>query len=101
MTKDYTLLQSVFGGVYASDLGRSDEEAAELFKEMLKSESYKAELGNVLVSAFSDPSFSWIEAFEEFEVFSTDNEAEARDYAKEILWDVVFPGRDLPNPDFS
>ena len=97
--KDYTLLQSVFGGIYASDLGRSEEEATELFKEALNNEAYKAEISELIELAFSDPKFSWVEAFQEFEVFPTDDESEAKDYAKEILWDVVFPGRALPETE--
>jgi hypothetical protein len=93
---DYSLIQTVFGGIYASDLGRSEAEAEALLREALQNEKYKNELAVVVEEAFSDPNFSWKEALEEYEVYPADDEEEARDYAKKVLWDVIFPGKKLP-----
>lgn len=96
--KDYSLLQSIFGGVFASDLGRSDQETEALFKEMLEDAMSKQQIEKVLLEAFSDPEFSWQRAFEQYEVYPADDEVDAREYATKILWNVVFPGQKPPAP---
>lgn len=89
--KDYSMIHGILAAVFASDLGRSDKEANDLFQEMLASAEYKRQFGEVLVAAFQDPDFSWEAALNEYEIYPADDEADAKKYAVEILWRHVFP----------
>lgn len=94
--REYSLIQGVLAAVFASDLGRSDEEASELLQEMLGNPEYRKQLSEELAASFQDPGFSWEAVLNEYEVYPADDETDARRFAEKILWKAVFPLRELP-----
>lgn len=94
--KDYSIIHGVLSAVFASDLGRSDEEASALLREMASNSEYRLQLRETLISAFRDPGFSWLDALNEYEVYPADDELDARNYAIQILWSPIFPQEPLP-----
>jgi hypothetical protein len=95
--KDYSLIHGVLGAIFASDLGRSDKEANDLFQEMLADEECRKKFGESLTVAFQDAGFSWEAAMNEYEVYPAEDEADARNYAIRILWLPVFPSKEPPS----
>ncbi|MGG6463276.1 hypothetical protein [Solilutibacter silvestris] len=87
---NYSIIHGVLGSVFASDLGRSDEEASALLREMTSNSEYKRQLHDALTSALRDPGFSWMDVLNEYEVYPADDELDARNYAIQILWSSVF-----------
>lgn len=83
---DYSVIQGVLGTVFASDLALSNEEANALLDHLLSNPAYKLQLGEALVASLNDPSFSWMDALEEYETYPASDEADARAYAMRLLW---------------
>ncbi|WP_156407688.1 hypothetical protein [Achromobacter sp. Root83] len=88
---DYSIIHGILDSVFASDLGRSEAEENALFFEMVANSEYKRKLREALISAFQNPDFSWADILNEYEVYPTDNELDARNYAIRFLWSPVFP----------
>lgn len=89
--ESYKLIRSVLGGIYGAQVGLNDEEAAEALKKDLQYAPFHEGLEAELKKAFSDPSVSWVKLMNDCEVSFFETEEEARLFATEILWDVVFP----------
>jgi hypothetical protein len=70
----------------------SEDVAIRFYKEDNLNSSSFAPLKAELKLAFGDPDVSWqaMLANEEYEVYCAKDEADARAYAKKILWDPIF-----------
>ncbi|WP_442497245.1 hypothetical protein [Methylobacter sp. sgz302048] len=89
--ESYKLIQSVLGGIYGAQVGLDDDEAIAAFKMDLQQPEFRKGIEKELKQAFSDPSISWVKLMDECEVAYFDTEEDAKSFAKELLWDVVFP----------
>lgn len=89
--ESYKLIQSVLGGIYGAQIGLDDDEALAAFQKDLLQEKFREGIERELKEAFSDSSLSWVKLMDECEVSYFETEEEAKEVAKELLWDVVFP----------
>jgi hypothetical protein len=89
--ESYKLIQSVLGGIYGAQIGLDDEEAIAAFKKDLQHTPFREGIEAELKKAFSDDSLSWVKLMDDCEVSFFETEEEAKSFAKELLWDVVFP----------
>jgi hypothetical protein len=93
--ENYKLIQSALGGIYGAQIGLDDAEAIAALKNDLKQPLFREGLEKELERAFSDASLSWAKLIDDCEVTYFDSEEEAREFAKEFLWNIVFPGKDI------
>lgn len=89
--ESYKLIQSVLGGIYGAQVGLNDEEAITAFKKDLQHTPFREGIEAELKKAFSDESLSWVKLMDDCEVSFFETEEDAKSFAKELLWDVVFP----------
>jgi hypothetical protein len=89
--ESYKLIQSVLGGIYGAQVGLDDDEALAAFQKDLQHLPFREGIEAELKKAFSDESLSWVKLMDDCEVSFFDSEEEAKEVAKELLWDVVFP----------
>lgn len=87
----YEYVSHVLANYFNSSVGHSEEEAVSILREHLTNSTelaggLRADLGNALV----DKTYSWKEAFAENDVLVFEDEAQARIYAKTLLWDSLF-----------
>jgi hypothetical protein len=83
--KDYFILQSALGAVFASDIGHSDKEAEDLFLHMLDNAEYRRELGEALKGSLANSEFLWLEALSECEVYHAESDGRERVCRKSTL----------------
>ena len=78
--------------VFNVEDGLSEDVAIRIYRRSAESREDFAALKGELREAFSDPSVSWkiLLSNEDYEVFDTDNEYDAREYAMRILWVPIF-----------
>ena len=88
--ESYKLIQSVLGGIYGAQVGLDDEEAIAELQKDLQHSPFREGIEEELKKAFSDESLSWVKLMDDCEVSFFDSEEEAKEIAKELLWDVVF-----------
>lgn len=89
---DYSLIESTLAGIYSVSVGYSEEEAIREFEKDLELNlDFRREIAQEIQSAFSDDGLSWKDLLAKHDVLYSQEESEARDYAKRILWDVVNP----------
>jgi hypothetical protein len=81
----YQTLDKLISSTYAVDTGLSEEQAEKLYLRMLENEAWRDKLAAEVEAAFLDESFSWSEFFERHDVYSAENEFEARQYAERII----------------
>jgi len=86
----YKLIQSVLGGIYGAQVGLDDDEAIAAFQKDLLQPKFRGGIEKELKEAFSDSSLSWVKLMDECEVSYFDTEEEAKEVAKELLWNIVF-----------
>ena len=89
--ESYKLIRSVLGGIYGAQVGMDDDEAIAEFKKDLQHPPFREGIEAELKKSFSDESLSWVKLMDDCEVSFFDSEEEAKEVAKELLWDVVFP----------
>ena len=89
--KSYKLIKSVLGGIFSAQVGLDDDEAIAALQKDLQHSPFREGIEKELKKAFSDDSLSWAKLMDECEVTFFDSEEEAKEVAKELLWDVVFP----------
>ena len=89
--ESYKLIQSVLGGIYGAQIGLNDDEAIAALQKDLLQPLFKEGIEKELKAAFSNSQLSWVKLMDECEVAFFDTEDEAKEVAKELLWDVVFP----------
>ena len=90
--ESYKLIQSVLGGIYGAQVGLDDEEAISALRKDLRHPPFKKGIEAELRQAFLDKNLSWVKLLDDCEVAYFESEAEAKEIAKELLWDVVFEG---------
>lgn len=88
--KKYRLINSVLGGIYGVQVGYSDDQALLELKKDLNNQIFRNSIEYELEEAFSDDNISWAEMLNDNEVGYFEDEAEAREFVKEMVWDVVF-----------
>jgi len=74
------------------NIGYSEEEFIEELKEELLDKEFRTSIKIDLKNASLDKDFSWKTVFEEFNVRGFDSDEVATDYAKKMLYELVFPG---------
>ena len=81
--------------------GLSEQGNRELLERQLLVADWRVQIESELRQVFCDKSFQWAPCLynSEYEVFESESEEEARDYAAEVLWNVVFPH--IAVPDFD
>ncbi|WP_081644709.1 hypothetical protein [Arenimonas oryziterrae] len=88
----YPHISSALKTIFNCEDGLSVDVATALYRRNAENSGYISELKAELEAAFSDYSTSWKGALlnDAYEVFDAESEEEARDYAKQILWDPIF-----------
>lgn len=89
--ESYKLIQTVLGGIYGAQVGLDDDEAITAFQKDLQHPPFREGIEVELKKAFSDKSLSWVKLMDDCEVSFFNSEEEAKEVAKELLWDIVFP----------
>lgn len=89
--KSYKLIESVLGGIYGAQVGKTDAEANAALKNSLKQDLFRNGIELELKQAFSNDSLSWLTLMRYWEVGNYESEDEAKEADKVYLWDVVFP----------
>jgi hypothetical protein len=77
--------------LFNAEDGLSEDAAQGLYMRSIESSGRKAALVQELKAALVDQSFSWKSALfnDEYEVFDAASEEEARDYARNLLWEPI------------
>ncbi len=79
--------------------GGTEEGNVAYFQENLNSNRFQEYMARLVEAAFKDPCLSWQQLLYDNNVAFYDAEEEAREYAKKIFWDNVFPS--LPCPEVT
>jgi hypothetical protein len=90
--KDFPKIEYALHTMFSSSSGFSEDVAIELYQDsMLNTSSTKA-LRAELEDAFGNPEFSWKAMLEhpDCEYYYAQDEADAKAYARKILWDPIF-----------
>ena len=95
----FKLIESVLGGIYGAQIGLSDEEAAATLKKDLDHAPFREGIEKEITEAFTSSSVSWKALLNDNEVSHFATEEDAENFAKEILWDAVFPNESLPKKE--
>lgn len=90
---DFVYIDHVLASYFAADTGASDAEAiSQLRQHMTSSPLLAAGLLEEINRAFSDHSYSWRDVLAKHDVVCVDDEAQAREYAKQLFVDIIAPG---------
>jgi hypothetical protein len=88
---DYPRIEAALAGYFNMEVGNSEEEAVFLLRQDLATTPLFRDLfTEELKRAFADDSLSWAEMFERHEAAHFEEESEARDYARRMLWEAAF-----------
>ena len=79
------MLDDLMESIYAVDLGLSEDQGKEMYLRMLKDGDWRNKIIAEVRSALLDQDFSWTQFFDEHDVYSSDNESHAREYAERII----------------
>ena len=85
---NYPAIDQILGAVFDLDHGFSERVTADLYIRSVVNRVDTEEIKRELRSAFSDPKFSWKNMLsnDDREVYDTNSEEDAREYALKILW---------------
>jgi hypothetical protein len=85
---EYPIITQMLRTVFNSEDGLSYDVAIRLYKRATENSGQTAALTVELKKAFDDLSLSWKKVLlnDDYEVFDAQSEAEAREYARRILW---------------
>jgi hypothetical protein len=81
----YMVIDELVASVYAVDLGLTEEQGEKLYARMLENSDWRNKISAEVELAFSDENFSWIDFFDEHDLYTTDSESDARSYAEKII----------------
>ncbi|GGB22084.1 hypothetical protein [Agarivorans gilvus] len=96
--KSYSTLRNLLISVFSVDVGLEENEEIEALERVLSDSSQRMEIEGELRQLFQDTSISWSELLEndEYVVYPADDEADAKAYVVESLWNRVFPNELAP-----
>lgn len=87
----YPELEHMVANYLDVSVGYSEEDAIENIRKVLKTNVIlRKACRDQLTRALEDTSFSWKKLFDKYEAFEAESEADARSYAREILWAAIF-----------
>jgi len=88
----YPNISHMLRTVFNAEDGLSEDVAIRLYQSSSVNSKNHEELKRELQAAFTNPNVSWKKILlnDDYEVFDAQNEEEAREYAKRILWNPIF-----------
>lgn len=89
----YQIVESVLAGVFGNPIGYSDAEVVAQLQRDLSYQPFRDGIGEELSQAFADNQVSWKRLLQESDVCDFETEEEAREFVRELIFDVVFDKR--------
>ena len=87
----YEYIDHILANYFSSSAANSEQEAILVLREhMAISAELEHSLRTEIENALHDSNYSWKNSLANYDVFFTENEEDARSYAKRLLWDAVF-----------
>ena len=84
----YPAINNILKSLFSVEVGLKDATAT----AMLNDPVYREIIEGELIALFADDALSWIEFLDndEYSVYAADDEADAKEYFKSLIWDRVF-----------
>ena len=87
---EYDYINHVLANYFSANLGQTEEESISALQKHLEcSLEFTHRLRCELQQALNDMNFSWKDSLAEHDVLFSDNENDAREYAKKLLLDSL------------
>lgn len=88
----YPAINNMLKSLFSVEVGLEDATATAMLVRALNDPVYREIIEGELIALFADDALSWIEFLDndEYAVYAADDEAEAKEYFKSLIWDRVF-----------
>ena len=99
---DFPEIRRILGAAFSIGTGLSDDASTALLKRALENKEWRERfLENELIQAFSASTTRWADLLfnDQYEVFESETEEEAREFASKILWEPTFCHEPVPVAD--